>query len=201
MKKETIMFDNIKQDFLDLVKFNFNVKNDWRLFFIFLGTLSSIIFFLLFWAIGEIFLGLIVSLVIFILPAYNIIRIIRPYIYYKSMSKYLQSITDREQFSISVENLSHITKEQIYEPHLGVLRLRMYTYKEVCFFHFGVGEWRLPEMKYYRWSNELYMGPKTLETNSTKGDEFYYISLQGYSDVTFVYPCKFFRLDNNLIKK
>ena len=191
------MFDNIKQDLLDLVRFNYAVKNDWRSYIIFSSTFFSIFFFLLFWCIGEIYLGLLFGLGFFLLPAFHIIKIIRSYLYYKSTKKYIQSISKREQISISVEILSHISKEEIYEPYVG-LGLRIRSYKEVCFFHFGAGIWRLPGTKYYKWSQELYMGPQTLETTSFKGDEFFYISLQGYPGITYLYPCKFFKLDNSL---
>lgn len=198
MKKETILFDNIKQDLLDLVKFNFTVKNDWRILLIIVCSFYSVLLFLLFWAIGEIYLGLIFGLGLFLLPAFHIIKITKSYLYYNSMKNYIQGITEREQISVSVETLSHITNEEIYEPYISFARIR--TYKKVCFLHFGSGSWRVPGIISYRWNKELCIGPQTFENTSLKGDEFYYISLQGYPDITYIYPCKFFRLDNSLIK-
>ena len=133
MKKDTISFDNIKQDLINLVKTNFDVKHYWRYFVILNCTFASIILFLMFWSIGEIYLGLIFILPMLIFPIYHIIRIIKPFLYYKSMNTYIQSINDHEHISISVEILSHISKKQINEPHQVVFPFRWHSFKEACF--------------------------------------------------------------------
>ena len=43
------------------------------------------------------------------------------------------------------------------------------------------------------------MSGDMVEKTSIPDDEFYYVSLQGFEDVSCVYPCKFFELDKKLI--
>ncbi len=66
-------------------------------------------------------------------------------------------------------------------------------------FIFSVAAYHI--VRYVVECKEYYVSPKGLENISIEGDEFYYISLQGYPDVAYIYPCKNFILDEKLMKQ
>ena len=60
-------------------------------------------------------------------------------------------------------------------------------------------EWRDPLFyKHYEWSADSYLSPKGLGDISLYDDEFFYVCLQDYRDIAYIYPCKTFDLDNSL---
>ena len=108
----------------------------------------------------------------------------------------------RGDISISIEELSHITRETIHEPHFvrSGTRIRRASTREVTMYYFmSGGSWRCPNLsKHYEWSKEYYLSSQGLENISIQGDKFYYVALQGHHDISYVYPCKLFRLDERL---
>ena len=112
---------------------------------------------------------------------------------YKMQRETIKNMLDRGDICISVEKLSHIAEETIYEPHPGRRRVR--STKEVTFYYFmSGGRWRVPVGDHYEWSSAYRLSSKGLENVSLVGDEFYYVSLQGYHEVSYIYPCKYFVL-------
>ena len=82
---------------------------------------------------------------------------------------------------------------------------RTYSTKEAIFFHFeGGSTWRVPSfpkfVKHYEWSREFSLSSEGLYNTSLKGNEFYFVAIQGASEVTYIYPCKFFELSEQLKK-
>jgi hypothetical protein len=118
---------------------------------------------------------------------------------YKMQKDAIKNILDRGDVCISVEKLSHIAEDTIYEPHRG--RRRVHSTKIVTFYYFtSGGRWRVPSGEHYEWSGDYRLSSKGLENVSLVGDEFYYVSLQGYHEVSYIYPCKYFELDASLKK-
>ena len=143
----------------------------------------------------RLWLGLLVAL----LAIYPIARYVMEYkrtreAYHSAM----ESMVMRGDVSISIRELSHIAQETIYEPH-SYGRYRHQT-KEATFFYFQAGSrWRVPDThRLYEWSQDYYISPQGLENISLVGDKFFFVSLQGYPDVSYVYPCKSFVLDSSL---
>ena len=52
--------------------------------------------------------------------------------------------------------------------------------------------------EHYVWSKDYCLSSKGLDNISLQGDEFFYISLRGYYNVAYIYPCKLFELDETL---
>ena len=187
MQKETLTLTNIAQDLKMVADYQMENRTDWRFAYIVPVTMMAIII-VMYWK--NIFLGLLLLSV----PVYHIVRYVREYRDHKIKKKAITDIIDRGDISISVEELSHIAEETVYEPHAR------HATKEVKFFYFmSGGSWRVPIVsKHYSWSKDYYLSTRGLENISTAGDEFYYISLKGYYNVAYIYPCKTFELDSNL---
>ena len=60
------------------------------------------------------------------------------------------------------------------------------------------GGCRIPDGTLYAWSRDYYISQNGLQNISLPGDEFYHITLQGYSDIDYAYPCKSFTLGEDL---
>ena len=117
---------------------------------------------------------------------------------YRAKSDALASVIMRGDVSVSIKAFSHTAIQEIYEPHSSG-RHRHAT-RSVMFFYFSAGSsWRVPVVsKHYAWSKEHYISTQGLENISLVGDEFFYVSLQGYPDISYIYPCKTFVLDSSL---
>lgn len=194
MKKETLLLHHIMQDLKIVARFQMSNAADWRLSFIIPVTLLSVIF-------GWLFKNIWIGLFIFSVAAYHIVRYVIECKDYFAKKKVMMESFDRADISISVERFSHLADETIYEPHR--IGNRGYTTKYVRYYYFASGcKWRIPPVyKHYAWSNEYYVSPKGLENISIEGDEFYFVSLQGYHDIAYIYPCKNFVLDDKLMKQ
>jgi hypothetical protein len=107
---------------------------------------------------------------------------------------------DRNDISISIEVLSHISEETVYEPHAAGGRSHMT--KSITVFYFESGaSWRIVRTdRHYDWSPEFYLSNRGLKDTSVRGNEFFYVSLQGHYDISYIYPCKMFELDDSLKK-
>ena len=101
--------------------------------------------------------------------------------------------------SIDVEAFSHTARETIIEPHSYTGHANLTKYIPVVYFLSGAS-WRIPFVsgRLYKWSKTHSLSLEGLENISLEGDEFYYVSLQGHPNVSFIYPCKFFVLAKEL---
>ena len=93
------------------------------------------------------------------------------------------------------EVFSHIANETVYKPYLSGLRIRFFQTVRLFYFQSGAC-FRIPSlMKHYKWSRDFAVSTKGLEQISLSGDTFYLVSLQGYPELIYIYPCKRFTLD------
>ena len=191
MKKEALTLANITKDLRQIAFLNRSNAEEWRFTYIIPITLIAVI-------IGIILDSILVGLLIFSVAAYHIVCYVREYKVHKEKVRAIEAVIERGDISISVEKLSHIAEETIYEPHTH--GKHSHATKTVTFFYFmSGGSWRVPDVgRHYEWSKDYYISSKGLENISVNGDEFFYISLQGYYDIAYVYPCKFFVLDDDL---
>ena len=191
MKKNIITLDAIKKDLVKIANDQMSNKDDWRLSYIIPITLLAIL-------IGVFFKNIFIGVVIFSLAAYHIVFYILEYKEYKAKKRAVLSLIERSEISISTETLSHITDDVIYEPHRFGRKTRpLKTITLYCFI--GGFFWRVPIVyKHYEWSQDFYISTKGLENISIAGDEFFVVSLQEHHDIAYIYPCKFFVLDEKL---
>ena len=131
---------------------------------------------------------------------------------YRAQKKMIFDAIDREDFSISVQKLSHIATEIVHEPYAHVrpfLHTHAHAAKEIANFYFEGGDsWRMPSLtnptaarptfRHYAWSKEFHLSTEGLLNISIKGNEFYYVTLQREHEISYVYPCKLFTLDTSL---
>jgi hypothetical protein len=189
MQKETLTMANIANDLKSVT----NTQED--LAFEYYGAPGVVIF------LGAVLLGIFANwlwLLLLVFAIYPILRYVQEYKKHKNKKLAIEALIMRNDISISVNELSHISQETIYDPHRHGRHVH-YT-KEATFFCFTGGRrWRVPTIKtLYNWSTDYYITPKGLENISLEGDEFFYVSLQGYHDVSYIYPCKNFVLDSSL---
>ena len=110
----------------------------------------------------------------------------------------IRAAIERSDISIVVEAFSHIVEERIVEPHPGYRHTHLTKVVPFCYFASG-GSWRIPlGDRLYSWSKTHSLSPTGLRNISLQGDTFFYVSLQGYPDICYAYPCKFFELDKTL---
>lgn len=189
MTKEKIKLANIKKDLSKVSTEKRSIKKNWYASYIAPITIMAI-------GVGFLLQNVWIGLAIFSLSSYHIYRYIvgtRDYIREK---KTLCEAIDRGDISISVETLSHIADEVIYEPHTTTRSQR--NHKVIKVFYFNSRSWRVPRTVHYEWSKEFPMSTRGLENTSVNGNEFFFVSLQGYQDLSYIYPCKFFELDESL---
>lgn len=197
VKKETVTFENIKADLNKIADIGFESIKEWRFTFIFPLTMASL---LLGIASYIAFKNILAGIILFFIPLYHLVRFFISYKEYKIRKKAIARVSKREDISISLECLSHVSTEQIYEPYMGFRRV--HYMKEVNFLNFrSFKRWRVGTIgTLYEWSEEHYMSGDTVEKTSMPEDEIFFVSLQGFDEIACVYPCKFFVLDKNLIK-
>ena len=190
MKKEKLTLTNVTKDLRDIAFFNISNVRPWRFSFIAPITMLAVM-------LGILLSSVWVGILIFLPAVYHIIRYVQEYRKHLIQKKALSDVLDRGEVSVSVKQLSHIAEETIYEPHSS--GRYAHATKEVTFFYFEAGgHWRMPYTLHYSWSKDYHLSPKGLENISLKGDEFFYVSLQGHYDIAYIYPCKFFELDSSL---
>ena len=192
-KEDMITLDNIKVDLSLVNDLSFENITRWRLAFILPMTLIAILLGLVSFIV---FANIWIGVLLFLIPLYHIIQYLIACKKYISQKKAICETVTREDICISVEQLSHISRETIYEPYSS---LRGHATKEVSFLNFRSSRrWRLLSGgKFYKWSKEHYMSAYGIESTSIPGDEFFLISLQLYQNIACIYPCKYFALDEN----
>lgn len=192
MKKETLRIENIKKDLSQVLWRQISNKEEWRLSYITPITALAIL-------LGFLLRSVWIGILVFSCSLYHIYYYVIELKEHRKNKRALTEILDRGDVSISVEKLSHISEEIIYEPHAGRRGSHSMT-KIVTVYHFeACTSWRVPNLfKHYSWSKEFYLSPKGLENISLVGDEFFYICVKGNRDVAYIYPCKLFELDESL---
>ncbi len=191
MKKETLKLANIKADLKRMADFYMSNRVDFRLTYIVPIAIIAVMM--------AVFTKRVwVGLLIFSLSSIEVVRFARDLKAYRNTMRMISAAIDRGDISISVETLSHIAQEVIYEPHTASHGNQGYLdeTKTVPFFYFeGGGSWRVPEVQaHYPWSGDYYMSSSGLVNTSTQGEKFFFICLQGYYDIAYVYPCDRFEL-------
>ena len=188
MEKDKITLSAVKEDLLKQERFALRERVRYRL--------CAIIPFALFASV--IALGVnhpIVGAAVALIAAYQSIRLLIEYLKYCNRKKAIRFIMVREDVSISTEVFSHVAEEIVFEPHLVGTRLHLSKVISKYYFKNGIG-WRAPlGYTHYEWSKNYNVTPKGLENISISGDGFYYIHLQGNTDIAYIYPCKNFELD------
>lgn len=192
MTKEKISFKNVQQDFLRIVKWQLENKIEWRMCFIVPITLIAVI-------LGFVSHRLWVGMVVFFFAGYHIFRLIKDVNEYFVKKRLVKNHLNCNDISISIEKFSHTAKETIYEPHIGFRGV--HKTKTVKMYYFRALSWRDPIFDdHYRWSKDFSISSIGLDNISIDGDEYFYISLQNHKNIAYIYPCKYFVLDNSLIK-
>ena len=192
MKKEELTLYNVREDLIGIAYEKMSKLDDRHLAYILPITALALM-------IGILLKNILLGLLIFSVAAYHIICYIPERKKHNDKRKATLDILQRGDISISVEQLSHIARETIYEPSPH----RQSSTKEVKYYHFEGGRsWRdyFP-YEHYAWSEEYHLSPKGLENISLQGDEFFYISLKGRHDIAYIYPCKLFELSKELKDK
>ena len=191
MTKETLTLQGIINDLSLVAHYNQYKTEEWRFAYI----VPSAAFAMAFWLMLK---SIWLALLLFAPAVYHIVRYLMEYKKYRAEKKALNDVICRGDISISVEKLSHIAEETVYEPH----RHGRHTHatKQVTMFYFNSGAgWRVPQVfDHYAWSAEYHLSTEGLKNVSVSGNDFFYITLQGYHDVAYVYPCKLFELDSRL---
>jgi len=185
MQKDAVLLANIKQDLKIIIKNQIHNTADRRLSFIVPFTLLAILS-------GVFLKNIWIVLLFFSVAAYHIVRYVIEFRSYILQKRAIVEAIDRADISVSTEQFDHIADETVYEPHTFGMRGKVV--KTVKYYYFASGrKWRLPVTdKHYAWSKNYYISSKGLENISIQGDDFYYISLQGYPDIAYIYPCKNF---------
>ena len=191
MQKETLTLPHIAHDLRIAAQCGQSRVDEWRLPVICASAVLAVL-------LGIILKNVWVALPFVAVAVYQVVRYVQSFRVYKAQTRAIEEIIDRGDISISVEKLSHIAEEVIYEPH-STGRHHKST-RTVTFFYFESGiSWRLLSIpRHYAWSKEHYVSPQGLMNISLAGDEFYYVSLQGHGDIAYVYPCKNFKPDSRL---
>ncbi len=163
-------------------------REDSRLRYIIPVTLLALI-------VGFLLKNVLIGLLIFALAAYHLVRYIIERKDYMDNKKAIKEMIERGDVAVSVETLSHIAEETVYEPNRVVQRDRVIkTVKRYCFA--SGASWRVSRVdRHYGWSRECFISTKGLENISISGDEFFYISLQENHEIAYIYPCKSFELE------
>ena len=196
MKKETLTLENIKKD-LHRVAFNtLSNQEEMRMVYIIPLTIGAIF-------LGILFNNLLIGLLVFSGVPYHLYYYVIEHKEYKTTQEALMRALDRCNISIDAVKLERVTKETVYEPHYVGYQGNTRATREVTVFYFEAGSsWRAPNVsRHYRWSREFHLSRRGLENIAVEGNEFFYISLQGYPDVVYVYPCKLFELSEELKKR
>ena len=197
MKKESLKLENIKKDLQSVAYEKRGNAEEWRFSYIVPFTALAVL-------VGILFESIPLGLLAFSLAAYQIFLFVRETKKHRDIKKALNGAIERGDISISMEILSHVSEETIYEPHIHTRggRIDRDVTKDVSVLYFmSGGSWRIPKGRLYEWSSDYYLSPEGLKNISVQGNEYFYVCLQGYYDVAYAYPGKFFELDESLKAK
>ncbi len=196
MFKETLTFEGICYDLKRLVKWQPTDMNAYRIG----ATVSFLAMAVIVWlALKRWWLVAAVSL----FWVYHLVCGICEYGTWRAKKRAVDALCVRSDISVTTVKLNAITEEYIYQPHgttslFGGATLRYHRCITVYSFSSGA-RFRVPPFKqHYAWSREFHITSKGLENMSVPGDAFYFVSLQGFHDVAYIYPCKRFALAPSL---
>jgi len=204
MEKETLTPAGIAKDLSIVINRLHSNKTDSYFSFYLLPLISAAII------IGILLKSVWIGLAIFLIPACFIIVATKRILTQKNEIKKLNELSNQGNISVSVEVFSHVANETIFEPHIHTIFLHKshaQLTKTIRLFHFMSGiSWIVPSpifknFKHYGWSKTHFISTQGLENISVEGNEFYFVSLQGYPDIAYIYPCKLFKLDPSLTIK
>ncbi|MBQ9806798.1 MAG: hypothetical protein IJW49_09900 [Clostridia bacterium] len=208
MAKETLTHEGIKHDLKKIAEKQISNKADARM--VVAIPITIIVIFAVFLT-GFNWIVLLISALAFLIALYHYYRFFEDLKTYRYQKKRIMEAIDRSDYSISVQKLSHIATETVYEPFVHQIRMfggvHAHSTKEIQMFHFVGGDsWRLPGntnsysfYKHYTWSREFYLSSEGLLNMSVAGNEFYFVTLQGEHEISYIYPCKIFTLDKSLM--
>ena len=208
MAKETLTHQGIKHDLMKTAEERIYNKATVRLAIAI--PITIIVIFAVFLT-GFNWIVLLISALAFLIALYHYFRFFEDHKAYRSQKKRIMEAIDLSDYSISVQKLSHISTETVYEPYLHQISFgnrHVHDTKEIRVFHFVGGDsWRLTGepnrhnyYKHYDWSREFYLSSEGLLNMSVEGNEFYFVSLQGEYEISYIYPCKIFTLDKSLME-
>ncbi len=185
MKKERLTPDKVRRDLCKVAAGRETVTAEWRLRYILPGLALAVL-------LGIFLRSVWIGLLILLFPVYHIVRWIMTAREGKAAWQALLGMVQRDDLAVSVETLSHISEETVYEP--GV---REQEYRIIKVFYFMSGaSWRMPEVTHYTWSETHYLSCQGLDNTSLAGDSFYLISLQTDHDIAYIYNTKMFEFKN-----
>lgn len=187
MKQEALSYMQIRNDLMLIDKHKKSIQIMWRMNYIIgFGMLSVIL------SIRPlIFFQWMLPLPVVIYHAVLLYLWMKQH---RPIERALRQAEGMDAFSVSLEKLTRIVDETVYEPHLGTRRFHSHSIVREMYFYSGAS-WRIPPVKkHYRWSDACCMSSQGLENTSVSGDEFYLISLKHESSVAYIYNTKFFRL-------
>ena len=186
MKKEELKIENIKKDLSKASSENYARVSDKWFVGIILAPIAAVLCFF--------FVNRLLVIPLALIFAYSLYRYISEIRKIAKDSDNVYSVADRDDISVSVEKLSHITNETVHEPHNAGLHRHDTKTVRIYYFYSGIS-WREPETnKHYEWSKEYNLTPSGLYNTSVKDNEFYYITLKGASNSAYIYNTKFFEL-------
>lgn len=204
MKKEILTLENVKRDLLEVVNTQKYVQFEWRFSYIVPAVAVAVTCYTEF--------GMYLP-ALFCIPfaVYHLVKYILDTRQIMAKKAAVRKAIDRGDVSVTLEKLSHIARESIFEPHIGGMGRfkRQKALKDVKLYYFDSGRcWRDPLFTFetgkeyhYEWSSELKLSSGGLDVTSLKGNEFYLISLQSSYDIAYIYPTKFFELGAELKSK
>ncbi|MBR4013165.1 MAG: hypothetical protein IKJ00_02610 [Clostridia bacterium] len=190
--KEKVTLDNIKEDLEKIVGLKSYRTSEWRISFILPFMLIGLIvtfYFKYRWIVMAFFVGAI----------YHAFQLSRESKQNEKKRRELADAVGRGDFSISKQTLSHIATETIYEPNQSGSHGRVS--KDIkCFYFLSGISWRVPEVDvHYGWSKEFYMTSSGLDNTSVKGNEFYFVTLKGHHDISYIYNTNMFYVEENTV--
>ena len=190
MKKEAISVAFVKKDMHNFAYVVTRHRTKRWSSYVFLILISSIV-------AGFVFRIFLLSSVSLLVVSLLVIRSLNDQSEYTARAKEIYDAIEREEFAVCVKKLSHIAEEKEYEMNFSPDDVGRYY----CFC--GGIRWKMHWQfeKYYDWSKEYCLSVTGLTNISLPNDEFYYVSLQRHHEVAFIYPCKFFELDETLRQK
>ena len=192
MQKQPLSLENILTDLRLMAKFNMQHHSP-----VLLAAAGFFLQLTIRWFIFLWFLPL-PGIVLGAISVFFGIRYAREHRPYRADIKALRAAFDRANISISIEEFSHTEKEVVVEPHMCGSHAHLTDLAFMVYFTSG-NSWRKPPVtRLYEWSKTHHLTFEGLDNISLTGDEFYYISLQGAPNVSFIYPCKFFTLTGEL---
>lgn len=186
MKKDIITLGNIKSD-LGSIAFTSNLDRAEDSLVKIIGfTIIAVL-------LGVCFKRVFISAAVLSYVIYETYFYIKGNREYKKKEKALENALERCDFSISIEELDHIEERQAHSRHTS-------DFETEDTYHFKEGSsWTAPLNKtHYWWSKEYRISTQGLKNVSVQGDKYYYVSLQGYYGIAYIYPCKFFELDSSI---